>query len=151
MSRFLDRARFESRWGAQRILQLAEERARSVGGTADEAIDGAITAAEARALGYLLAAPQRANLPESPDAAPATLWQPIADLAIFELSRHRDMVGDTLINAEKNALRDLRNVAAGALSLALSPEVATDRPALEIQVSSRPPSEMARATERWLR
>jgi phage gp36-like protein len=128
MSRYIDQAYLETRWGAARVERLATE-AVSDGGAADDAIAQAIEDAESIATSYLLPRFGASELPTETSATPASLKQNVADMAMYQLARHHDQVGDDLVRARDAALSWLRSVSRGHadLGLAGAPRVDSSR------------------------
>lgn len=130
MSLFIDQSILESRWGAPRVDRLAGEAMPSGGSKAAE-ITRAIDAAESLTVS-LLKPRYGDDLPATPDATPEVLQNLVSDLAIYELARHHEFIGEDLLRAQRDALALLRSIARGGADLGLATAPTSDSTTAQI-------------------
>ena len=127
MSTWLTAAEATARWGASRI-------AMATGGD-DSLVTAAIAAAESRVRSELIAlryAP--ADLPTTPETSSETLKRIVGGFFWHYLHESKDVRGDDVRDAYKDALAELKAVATGNLSLNLAGDPPVDHARADIHV-----------------
>ena len=142
MGTWLTEAELETRYGAARLLALAD---RDGNGVADTGvIAAAIDEAESRVASRLRVRYQPGDLPTSTATASAALKRVVAQLAFFYLHELHDVKGQDVYDARDGALSELSDMVRGHAGLLLDgePDVDQSRP----QVLTTKTSDDARFT-----
>jgi phage gp36-like protein len=107
----LTRTELETRLGAETVKQLTDLENLGVANAAR--IDAALTDAEAEVMGYVRAATSEAI----PDPAPDTLKRLVAIVAHYNLWKRQCKEDHPVYIAYRDAVRELRDIATGKVSL----------------------------------
>ncbi len=130
MSDWLTAAELRSRFGADRIHQLADRDRDGQPGAG--VIDACIERAEGRARSSLLGRYAPADLPTTPETTGAALKRVVGALAYVYLCETYEIQGPEVLRLQQDALGELRAIVSGAAVLGLADEPAVDvvRPAI---------------------